>query len=264
MPQEVLRRADLFLRRSYKELLSRVELQMAGGGRQGRRRKQTTSRRQEQARRQTAEGAYRKVAQTLTTSIAQLTPQQNREWAVWLHPRAADPATACSAQDGSLQPPPQEPDVNAEADEDPLRGVRFGTLKAPGPTGLRPQRIAEVLAVRRRRSARRLRRTLGLLLDAIASGSVVEEGRWLAYFCLVYSQKKRGELILDTPCPIKVGEVLRSAAAKAPCISTSRRSFLPWYARSSMACRCPAAQKRWRIGGQTWRKPPRRASYDWW
>ena len=214
VPQEVLRRADLFLRRSYEELLSRVELQMAGGGRQGRRRKQTTSHRQEQARRQTAEGAYRKAVQTLTTSVAQLTPEQNMEWAVRLHPRAADPATACSAQDGPLQPPPQEPDISAEADEDPLRGVRFGTLKAPGPTGLRPEHIAELLAVRRRRTARRLRRTLGLLLDAIASGSVVEEGRWLTYSRLIYLQKKRGELILDTPRPIKVGEVLRSAAAK--------------------------------------------------
>ena len=73
VPQEILRRADLFLRRSYEELLSRVELQMAGGGRQGRRRKQTTSHRQEQARRQTAEGADRKAVQTLTTSVAQLT-----------------------------------------------------------------------------------------------------------------------------------------------------------------------------------------------
>ena len=138
MPQEVLRRADLFLRRSYEELLSRVELQMAGGGRKGRRRKQTTSHRQEQARRQTAEGAYRKAVQTLTTSVAQLTPEQNMEWAVRLHQRAADPATACYAQDGPLQPPPQEPDISAEADEDPVRGVRFGTLKAPGPTDLRP------------------------------------------------------------------------------------------------------------------------------
>ena len=35
VPQEVLRRADLSIRRSYEELLSRVELQMAGAGRQG-------------------------------------------------------------------------------------------------------------------------------------------------------------------------------------------------------------------------------------
>ena len=136
------------------------------------------------------------------------------EWAVRLHPRAADPATACSAQDGPLQPPPQEPDISAEAGEDPLRGVRFGTLKAPGPTGLHPEHVAELLAVRQRRTARRLRCTLGLLLDAIASGSVLEEGRWLTYSRLIYLQKKRGELILDTPRPIKVVEVLRSAAAK--------------------------------------------------
>ena len=97
--------------------------------------------------------------QTLTTSVAQLTPEQDMEWAVRLHPRAADPATACSAQDGPLQPPPQEPDISAEADEDTLRGVRFGTLNAPGPTGLCPEHVAELLAVRRRRTARRLRLT---------------------------------------------------------------------------------------------------------
>ena len=43
---------------------------------------------------------------------------------------------------------------------------------------------------------------------------MAEEGRWLTYPRLIYLQKRRGELILDTPCPIKVGEVLRSAAAK--------------------------------------------------
>ena len=43
---------------------------------------------------------------------------------------------------------------------------------------------------------------------------MVEEGRWLTYSRVIYLQKKKGELILDTPRPIKVGEVLRSAAAK--------------------------------------------------
>ena len=52
--QEVLRRADLLLRRSHGELLSQVELQIAGGGRQGRRREQTLSQQQEQERRHTA------------------------------------------------------------------------------------------------------------------------------------------------------------------------------------------------------------------
>ena len=134
------------------------------------------------------------------------------EWGVRLHPRAADPATACSAEDGPLQPSPQEPNINAEADEDPLRGVRFGTLKAPGPMGLRPEFVVELFAVRRRRTARRLRRTLAFVFDTFASGSVVEEGWWLIYSRLIYLQKKRGEFILDTQRPIKL-KVLRSAAA---------------------------------------------------
>ena len=108
-----------------------------------------------------------------------------------------------------MQPPPQKQDISAEADDDPLRMARFGTLKAPGPTGLRPEHLAELVAVRWQRTTRCLHRTLGLLLDAIASGSVVQKGWWLTF-----QQKKRGELILDTPRPIKVGENFCAAAAK--------------------------------------------------
>jgi hypothetical protein len=91
-----------------------------------------------------------------------------------------------------------------------LQGVRIAALKAPGPSGMRPEHLSELIGVHRRRVANRLLRFLGDLLDAVNGGALAEEARWMTRSRTIRLEKKGSCM----PRPIKVGEVLRAAAAK--------------------------------------------------
>ena len=163
------------------------------------------------------EGAYRKAIGTLTSGIAAMTPQQNKQWAERLHPPARNSTAAlsdaprreaCQNAPGPLDGP--SGDSSSRTPGHPLRGVRFGALKAPGPSGMRPEHISELLSVSRRRLASRLLGALGQLLDAVSRGELHAAARWSTFTRTIYIEKKSG----PEPRAIKIGEVLRAAAAK--------------------------------------------------
>ena len=212
------------------DLLNRVEMQMANkrqsSGRKRKKRKRTDcgdrplDHTRDRALKMVKEGAYRKATTLLTGACDFLTDEENMKWAEKLHPRSSDSVGALSGSDG----PPLHTDTHRE-DQDPveddnvhpLKGVRFAALKAPGPSGLRPEHLSELLGVSRRRVANRCLRALGKLLDCLERGGLTESARWLIRSRTILIPKKSGK----APMPLKVGEVFRSANAKR----TLRRSM---------------------------------------
>merc|ERR1711954_200643 len=93
--------------------------------------------------------------------------------------------------------------------QDPLRGIHFAALKAPGPSGLRPEHLSELMSVRRR-EANKFMNALGLIVDGIREGSLLEEARWITFSRTIFIGTKGGK----KPRPIKVGELLRAVAAR--------------------------------------------------
>ena len=91
-----------------------------------------------------------------------------------------------------------------------MRGVKSAALKAPGPSGTRPEHISELIGIRRKRTANKLLRSLGALLDQIEQGSLSENSRWITRSRSIFVGKKAGK----DPRPLKIGEVLRATAAK--------------------------------------------------
>ena len=80
-----------------------------------------------------------------------------------------------------------------------LTGVRFAALKAPGPSGMRPEHMAELLGTRRRMVAGRLLRALNGVLSRIEAGDLPEAGRWITRSRTTFLVKKSGV----APRPIK-------------------------------------------------------------
>ena len=76
---------------------------------------------------------------------------------------------ALAAQGGAINGAPADRGMAELAGEarHPLQGVRFAALRGPGPSGTRPEDLAEMLGVLRRRVASKATRALGLLLDVI-------------------------------------------------------------------------------------------------
>ena len=70
--------------------------------------------------------------------------------------------------------------------------MRFGALKAPGPSGARPEHLAELLGVKRRRTGNRLSRALQTVLWRIESGEMPEEARWITRSRTIFLKKKLG------------------------------------------------------------------------
>ena len=102
------------------------------------------------------EGAYRKAIAAVSHDSLPFSNEENRTWADKLHPRSRNPVEACSRGDPT-QPASDDPTDEAEPGDDgyihPLSGVRFAALKAPSPSGLRPEHLSELLGVSRRRVA---------------------------------------------------------------------------------------------------------------
>jgi hypothetical protein len=217
VPREVATRVSLFERRAFEDLLSRIELQAVNKA--GKKMKKTklgtikadSAARKSRARKQVLEGAYRKAIGTLTSKVAELSPAENKRWATELHPSAADRGGSLSGNDMAVEEDANLAESQCQSNADhPLAGVRFAALKAPGPSGTRPEHLSELLGIHRRRVANRLLRSLGMLLDVISEGGLSEEGRWIARSRTIFIEKKTGA----DPRPIKIGEVLRAASAK--------------------------------------------------
>ena len=231
-PEEVALRLGFWQRREYEDLLRRVEIHTASI-RSGRRKRKIPAKAAESELprskaaavvKMVAEGAYRKATMAMIAEGSILSPEDSRHWASALHPSASDAASVFTRRPVPSQPAagggpnqadaasplaPTGMDPEAAGLTHPLRGVRFGALKAPGPSGMRPEHLAELLSVRRR-TANKAIDALGRLLDTIMAGGLPEEARWITYSRTIFIRKKAGK----APRPLKIGEVLRGAAAK--------------------------------------------------
>ena len=119
----------------YQALLERIEWQRIQL-RNGPRKRQGGPRRR--ALQLAQHGAYRKGVTAVTTSVADLTPEEEKDHAAALLPvstladalaadQASNPVLAASAQDSY--------DERTDGGS-PLRGARFSALTAPGPSGM--------------------------------------------------------------------------------------------------------------------------------
>ena len=220
VPKEVATRLALFERRAFGELLNRVELQLAMRRQRAPRKRRrggapadatgnVDARKREQALKQTAEGAYRKAINTASYQAGSFSDAECRRHATALHPPAADPNAALAATHLAEQPAENQ-DPEDEEHRHPLSGVRFGALKAPGPSGTRPEHISEILGVQRKRIARKALRALAKLVKVMQAGELHESARWITRTRTIFLPKKNS----DVPRTVKIGETLRMIGAK--------------------------------------------------
>ncbi len=203
----------------FSELLARIQAQAAGKQREIFRSAQTLRSSQlagKRARRLAKENAKAKAVAGLQGGVKQLTPDEQRAWGTKLLPRserpgarpaaappqAAEAARAGPARGGATQ-------VSVEA-ENPLQGVRFAPLTAPGPSGCRPEHLKEMLGVRKRSVANRLLRLLARFAEQALAGSLPPVARWILGSNVTFLEKPE----TDTPRPIRSGEWLRKLAGK--------------------------------------------------
>jgi hypothetical protein len=160
------------------------------------------------------EGAFKEATQAVIEDAMQVSPEDSLHWANVLHPPsrkqdwAAPHFEAGSASGGPAQWLPAT-GIDASATQstakivtnNPLRGIRFGALKAPSPSGARPEHLAELLGVRRRRTGNKLAKALDKLLERIEAGSLPEEARWLCRSRTIFLEKKTGKAPRDRRGP---------------------------------------------------------------
>ena len=73
----------------------------------------------------------------------------------------------------------------------PLKGIHFGALKAPGPSGMIPEHISELLSVRRRVANKALA-ALDKLQHIVSKGGLDERARWITFSRTIFVRKKVG------------------------------------------------------------------------
>jgi len=78
-----------------------------------------------------------------------------------------------------------------EEKENPLDGVRYAKLTAPGPSGFRPEHLKDLLSVPRIRDVNHYRRSLAALHATMAVGLLPDAARWLTRTRLIWQRKKR-------------------------------------------------------------------------
>ena len=194
-PLEMRTRLDLWRTGAFLELLRRIEgQQRPAAGRSGAGRP-----RGERARAMAKSGAYRKAVQSLLTASAELTPAEQQRWASELLPdtESAAPNPVRAAADTQELPRPRD-------------GVHFARLSGPGPSGMRPEHLRDMLGCNRRRTVNRLIRALRATEVLAAAGALPACWRWMLGSRLVFIDKKHGR----KPRPIRVGEVWRRTVAK--------------------------------------------------
>ncbi|CAK0886405.1 unnamed protein product [Prorocentrum cordatum] len=181
---EIAVRTRMWEAKQFEALLSRLEAQRILGprgrrGRRSRRRDDAAEDKKRRSRKQTAEGAYRKAINTMTSEDAQcsaqaqarhaseLIPRSERPDALWVRPGGAQPSDGNSTSEGGHGNRPdgsasQEASLGpaSHSDDHPLKGVRHAALTAPGPTGTRAARAKECLGCASQVVANKLCRVL--------------------------------------------------------------------------------------------------------
>ena len=182
--------------------------------------------RERRARKLAQAGAIRKGVKALTSSMAQLTPLEQKHWArELLPPSTAAEGGACpvgptqirspeAAQDRGCAEPvdgadPAKPGLS-NLRRTALGGVKFGALSGAGPSGTRPEHLQDALSVRRRSATSRLLRAVAKLVELGFDGSLPANAHWLTHSRLVFLRKPGSK----TPRPIRVGEFWRRLVAK--------------------------------------------------
>ena len=108
-------------------------------------------------------------------------------------------------------PQTQPANSNSPISESPLKGIRFGPMTAPGPSGRRDEHIRELLSIRRRSVANRLLRLIGEAVKRGLEGSLPPAARWILGSGMTFLEKP-GK---DAPRPIRAGEWLREVIGKS-------------------------------------------------
>ena len=110
--------------------------------------------------------ASRKGVQSLRGRVPQLSPAQQLMCANLLLPEAPDDLQPPlqrqrSGEPGVLVALEDHPDTaNSQDVPNPMAGVRFASMTGPGPSGIRPERIAAMLTCKLRRAVNRLMRAI--------------------------------------------------------------------------------------------------------
>ena len=83
-------------------------------------------------------------------------------------------------------------------------------MSAAGPSGMRPEHLRELVAVRDRRVANALLAAIGRFVEAAATGALCDAARWILESRVIFLRKKTG----PAPRPIRVGELWRRVIGK--------------------------------------------------
>ena len=190
---------------SFADLLVRLEVQ-AKNTADSRRQVSSFPRPGARARKLAQSGAYRKAVQSFGAAAANLTAEDEQRWA-----RELLPDTTRQSSNGPIPAPvmPVEPADSQEVPK-PLAGVHFSRLSGPGPTGMRPEHLRDMLSCKRRRAVNRLLRAIQATENAAEAGTLPDSWRWMLDSRLVFLAKKHG----SKPRPVRVGEVWRRLIAK--------------------------------------------------
>jgi hypothetical protein len=192
---EMRARLNLWDARDFVALLERAEAQAsASASRRTSGDGNAAATRVARARRIARCGAFRKAVQSQTTEVANMPPGDQRTWAAQLLPPNNGPARA----------PGPRPEAAAHHDDvepasSPLEGVRFAALSGPGPSGMRPEHIRDMLNCGLRRISNRLLRALQVTEALAAGGDLPDAWRWMLDSRLAYIKKRSA-----TPRPIRV------------------------------------------------------------
>ena len=205
---ELGKRFALWENGKFAELLLRAEAHVAFRTQDRTRRRGGSSAQQRAARARTLvkAGAYRRAVVSMTSSVAELSAEEQRKWVEELLPSSTRPDLAHSEPPA----PPADSDAGPSAAGKALDGVRFGALSAPGPTGARPEHLQEAIACKPRAAGMKLARAVSALHAAAQDGHLPACARWILDSRLVFLRKKTG----NTPRPIRVGELWRRVVAK--------------------------------------------------
>ena len=210
-------RCGLWTEGHFDQLLERIEQQNFNRSQRRKRKGTTPANRAELARKArstAAEGAYKKALGVFGDGPINLSAADQVRHATSLLPCSSRPETACAnIADDEIRSAPflgAQSTYGTDDAEHPLRGVRFGPLSAPGPSGARPEHIKEALMAKSRPVTNKLLRSLERLEKAASKGTLPETMGWLRRSRLMYLKKKTGVKLR----PIRIGEILRRIISK--------------------------------------------------
>ena len=215
----MLHRAAVWGRMEFEQLVSRTEVQQMRA-RSGSPAECPRARRRRRVCRLAREGAYSKATASTVTETADMSPEEQRQWAEQLLTTSRCPEQAFARADAANSEPlaedaPRAATSRIDAVGGELRKIRFKPLSAAGPRGRRLEHLKEMAGVRRHRAGRCFVRALAAITIAAVTveGSLHPTAPWTLDSQLVYLRKKKG----PAPRPVRIGEMLRRLVAKRNC-----------------------------------------------